>query len=156
MKDERNRAIAVLSYNQNKADAAVFIQLAAACFKEATKKSMNTQSVKENDLTVSAQEAETGDMGQKLLISGDKVALRMWDEQPGDGEDKAAHARSYETAGYVIEGKAELTLDGKTIPLEPGVSWVVPQGAEHSYKILEPFRAVEATHPPARGYKTGQ
>lgn len=33
--------------------------------------------------------------------------------------------------------------------LEPGNSWVVPKGANHTYKILEPFTAVEATHPPA-------
>ncbi len=117
---------------------------------------MNIKSVKEADLTVSTQEADTGNMGQKLLISGDNIALRMWNEQPGDAENKSATARNYETAGYVIEGKAELTLDGKTITLEPGVSWIVPQGVDHAYKILEPFRAVEATHPPARGYKTGQ
>lgn len=111
--------------------------------------------MKEADLTVSTDEATTGDMGQKLLISGDMIALRMWDEQPGDGEDKASHTCDYETAGYVIEGRAELTLGQKTIVLEPGVSWVVPQNAEHSYRILEPFRAVEATHPPARGYRSG-
>ena len=34
--------------------------------------------------------------------------------------------------------------------LESGNSWVVPEGASHSYKILEPFTAVEATFPPAQ------
>ena len=107
------------------------------------------------DVTVSTSEADTGDMGQKLLISGDMIALRLWDEQPGDSEDKTTHTRHYETAGYALEGRAELTLGEKTILLEPGVSWVVPQNTEHSYRILEHFRAVEATHPPARGYKSG-
>ena len=107
------------------------------------------------DVTVSTSEASTGDMGQKLLISGDMIALRLWDEQPGDGESKTTHTRDYETAGYVLEGRAELTLGEKTISLEPGVSWIVPQNAEHSYRILEHFRAVEATHPPARGYASG-
>jgi hypothetical protein len=32
--------------------------------------------------------------------------------------------------------------------LEPGNSWVVPEGAEHSYTILETFSAIEVTHPP--------
>ena len=117
---------------------------------------MNTQSIPDADLTISTQEADTGEMGQKLLISGDKIALRMWDEQPGEAEAKSPRSSSYETAGYVIEGRAELTMEGKTIVLEPGISWIVPQGAEHSYKILEPFRAIEATNPPARGYTTGQ
>ena len=34
--------------------------------------------------------------------------------------------------------------------LEPGDSWLVPAGAEHSYRILEVFSAVEATAPPAQ------
>ncbi len=33
--------------------------------------------------------------------------------------------------------------------LEPGDSWLVPAGAEHTYRILETFTAVEATSPPA-------
>ncbi|MGB3293746.1 MAG: cupin domain-containing protein [Phormidesmis sp.] len=116
---------------------------------------MNNQSMKKVDLTVSTDEANIGDMGQKLLISGDMIALRMWEQQPGDGESKANHTCDYETAGYVIAGRAELTLGEKTISLEPGVSWIVPQNVEHSYRILENFQAVEATHPPARGYKSG-
>ncbi len=103
------------------------------------------------DLTVDAGQAETGSMGQKLLISGNAIAMRLWDEQPGDGKQKAAVARNYETVGYVLSGRAELTVEGKTITLEPGTSWTVPEGAEHSYKIVEAFRAVEATHPSARG-----
>ncbi len=115
------------------------------------KKYMTTQESTTVDLTVSADQAETGSMGQKLLISGNAIAMRLWDEQPGDGEQKAAAARNYETVGYVLSGRAELTLKDKTITLKPGTSWTVPEGAEHSYKILEPFRAVEATHPSARG-----
>lgn len=117
---------------------------------------MNDQSMATDDFTVSQDEASVGNMGQKLLISGDKISMRLWEEQPGDGENKPMQARSYETVGYVLEGKAELVLPNKTVALEPGVSWVVPQEAEHSYKILEPFRAVEATNPPARGYSNGK
>jgi mannose-6-phosphate isomerase-like protein (cupin superfamily) len=50
----------------------------------------------------------------------------------------------------VIDGRAELHIEGQMVLLEPGDCWVVPQGAEHSYKILEPFTAVEATAPPAQ------
>lgn len=102
-------------------------------------------------LTVDAKEAPTGSMGQKLLVSGNAIALRMWDEQPNNDKDNAPHRNNYETVGYVMEGKAELTLEGETITLEAGTSWIVAEGAEHSYKILEPFRAIEATHPSARG-----
>ena len=50
----------------------------------------------------------------------------------------------------VISGRAELTIEGQTIMLEPGDSWLIPAGAEHSYRILEVFTAVEATAPPAQ------
>ncbi len=58
--------------------------------------------------------------------------------------------RDYETVGYVISGRAELDLEGQTVRLEPGDSWLVPAGARHSYRILEPLTAVEATSPPAQ------
>lgn len=88
-------------------------------------------------------------MGQKYLVSGKGVAMRLWDnEQPS--KPKPAAKRDYETVGYVIAGRAELHLEGQKIILEPGDSWLVPRAASHTYNILEPFTAVEATHPPAR------
>ena len=51
--------------------------------------------------------------------------------------------------GYVLSGRAELEIEGQTVRLEPGDSWVVPAEAEHTYRILEKFTAVEATAPPA-------
>lgn len=97
---------------------------------------------------VNAQSSPKGKMGQKYLASGVKVSMRLWEnEQPG--EPKAETKRDYETIGYVIQGRAELHLEGQMVLLEPGSSWVVPEGASHTYKILEPFTAVEATCPPA-------
>ena len=69
------------------------------------------------------------------------------------------HRHPMVVVGYVIKGRAELTVEGQTVTLGPGDSWVVPRGAEHTYRILETFTAVEATHPPAhvhgRDTKTG-
>jgi quercetin dioxygenase-like cupin family protein len=89
-----------------------------------------------------------GRQGQKYLAAGVHLAMRLWeDEQPG--EAKPTSRRDYETVGYVIRGRAELHLEGQMVLLEPGDSWVVPRGAEHTYKVLETFTAVEATSPPA-------
>ena len=57
--------------------------------------------------------------------------------------------RDYETVGYVINGRAELHLEGQKVVLEPGDSWVVPTGAVPTYSMLESCTAVEATYPPA-------
>lgn len=96
-------------------------------------------------LTVDA--APTGPEGEKLLARGASIALRMWkDEKPTD--DKPTAARPYETVGYVISGRAELVLAGKTTSLEPGSSWVVPRGVEHTYRVIETLTAIEATTAP--------
>lgn len=98
---------------------------------------------------VSATNSPKGEMGQKYLVSGKTVSMRMWEnEQPNEPKPKAK--RDYETVGYVISGRAELHLEGQKIELKAGDSWLVPKDASHTYKILEPFTAVEATSPPAR------
>lgn len=90
-----------------------------------------------------------GPEGEKFLASGKHVSMRLWEnEQPG--EPKAPSAAAYETVGYVLSGKAELHIAGQVVILEQGNSWVVPQGAEHTYNILESFSAVEATSPPSQ------
>ncbi|WP_336485465.1 cupin domain-containing protein [Methylobacterium nigriterrae] len=97
---------------------------------------------------ISSRTASAGAQGEVNLAAGERVALRMWrDEPPTDHKPSAS--RPYETVGYVISGRAELQLKGETITLEPGDSWLVPARTEHTYRILETFTAVEATAPPA-------
>jgi len=98
---------------------------------------------------VNAASAPRGEMGQRYLASGKTVSMRLFDQEPAGGA-KPPTRRDYETVGYVVSGRAELVLEGQTLRLEPGDSWLVPKGAEHTYRILEPFTAIEATAPPAQ------
>ena len=99
-------------------------------------------------IKVQSKYSPRGKMGQKYLASGVHVGMRLWEkEQPTDSKRLAA--RDYETVGYVLEGRAQLHLEGQTVLLEPGDAWVVPKGVAHTYKVLEPFTAIEATCPPA-------
>jgi quercetin dioxygenase-like cupin family protein len=97
---------------------------------------------------VDSSHSPAGDLGQTYLASGTRVSMRLWEVGPTDG--LGPHTRPYETVGYVIEGKAELHLGDQKVTLEPGDSWVVPEGAEHHYVVHERLKAVEATAPPAR------
>lgn len=127
---------------------------------EAHQERMAEQRVHDSDLEGASRLGDTtvkkvqsrfspkGHMGQKYLVSGVKVSMRLWEREPV-GEAEPAIWRPYETVGYVIDGRAELHLEGQVIVLEPGDSWVVPRGSMHTYRILEPFTAVEATCPPA-------
>ncbi len=105
---------------------------------------MTDKSVKK----VSSGDSPEGEMGQKYLVSGKSVSMRLWEKEEA-GEPKPEEKRDYETVGYVVSGKAELHLEGQKILLEKGDSWVVPKGASHTYEIKESFTAVEATSPPA-------
>ena len=103
-----------------------------------------------SDTTIKKVEAASspkGEMGQKYLVSGKRVSMRLWDLQPGS-EVKHTTNRDYETVGYVIAGSAKLELEEQTL-LKAGDSWLVPAGATHQYTITEPFKAIEATSPPA-------
>lgn len=103
---------------------------------------------------VASAESPVGDDGQVYLASGVGVAMRMWREK-APTDDKEPHTNPYETVGYVISGRARLHLEGQTVNLEPGDSWLVPKDASHSYEILEPLTAVEATAPPAHLHGRG-
>jgi quercetin dioxygenase-like cupin family protein len=97
---------------------------------------------------VNVRYSPLGKRGQKYLASGVKLSMRLW-EQEQPGKPKSATQRPYETVGYVVSGRAELEIEGQTVMLEPGDSWLVPKDSRHRYTILEPFTAVEATCPPA-------
>lgn len=98
---------------------------------------------------VTAAHAPKGKLGQTYLVSGKTVAMRLWDHEPPSSTEPVSR-RDYETLGYVVEGKAELQIEGQRIMLRPGDAWLVPAGTIHSYRILETFTAIEATSPPAR------
>jgi quercetin dioxygenase-like cupin family protein len=98
---------------------------------------------------VSSAHSPTGDQGEVYLASGKRLSMRMWRDEP-PSQNKPSSKHEYEVVGYVISGRAELLIEGQMVRLEPGDSWVVPAGSEHSYRILETFTAVEATAPPAQ------
>jgi quercetin dioxygenase-like cupin family protein len=97
---------------------------------------------------VDSKHSPKGELGQKYLVSGKSVSMRLWEEETS-ADAKPPAKREYETVGYVIKGKAELEIEGQKIILEPGDSWLVPKNSSHTYRILETFTAVEATSPPA-------
>ena len=96
---------------------------------------------------VSSKGTEACPTGEVLLATGATMGMRMWqNEEP---QEKAPHRSPYETLGYVVAGRAELTIEDESVTLEPGDSYLVPRNVEHTYRILETFSAIECTSPPA-------
>jgi quercetin dioxygenase-like cupin family protein len=98
---------------------------------------------------VDSSHSPHGRLGQTYLASGKRVSLRLWDHLT-NSTHKEDTVRDYETVGYVVNGHAKLHIEGQVITLNPGDSWVVPEGAHHHYEISDSFTAVEATSPPAQ------
>ncbi len=96
---------------------------------------------------VDSEHAPRGSHGERYLAAGTKIAMRLWEhEKPGNYDETE---RAYEVVGYVIDGRAVLNIEGQTVTLEPGDSYVVPRGSRHSYSVTEPLTVVEATCPPS-------
>src|SRR6266508_3199632 len=95
---------------------------------------------------VEAGSSPTGEMGQRYLVAGKRVSMRLWIDEPG-GKLKAPTRREYETVGYVISGSAKLDLEGQTLILKRGDSWLVPAGAsELPCMVLAPSRLRTRSH----------
>ena len=104
-----------------------------------------------SEYKVSRSETQHGKDGEHHLIRGETGAMRLWhNEQPSDTADKEPSRNDYETLGYVISGRVELTVAGQTLTLGEGDSYRVPKGAEHVYRVLETLTAVEVTAPAER------
>ena len=69
-------------------------------------------------MKVDSAHSPRGSMGQRHLAISKSMAMRLWDENPGD--EKPPTTRGYETIGYVISGRAELRSEGQLVNFE---SW---------------------------------
>ncbi len=83
---------------------------------------MSDTTIKKIDSVHSPRGAE----GKKYLASGTGIAMRLWEGEPA-GEENSPRRNAYETVGYVISGRAELTCEGQTVVLE---SWQLLAGPE--------------------------
>jgi len=97
-----------------------------------------------HDTTIKKVEAGSsprGEMGQKYLVAGKRVSMRLWKDEPG-GTLKHPTSRDYETVGYVISGSAKLDLEGQILNLKAGDSWLVPEGDSpiHHHRTFYGYR----------------
>ncbi len=81
------------------------------------------------------------------LVTGDALALRLWNEPAGTAGEP--HTQPYETVGYVVAGRVEVHVAGRSTTCGPGESYHVPADATRHYVVAEDLVAVEATSPPA-------
>lgn len=94
-------------------------------------------------IAVRGDHAADGPEGEKTLVRGQKMRMRLWEGEPA-GTKKPEHANDYEYVAYVIEGRIRATVDGHTFEVGTGDSYCVPAGSPYSLEILEDATVVEA------------
>jgi hypothetical protein len=81
----------------------------------------------DNTVKVNSEYSPLGEIGQKYLVSGKKVSMRIWKDIP-PSDSKSPSQRAYETVGYVLKGRAELHIGTPVVMLEAGSSCWCPKG----------------------------
>jgi quercetin dioxygenase-like cupin family protein len=65
----------------------------------------------------------------------------------------AAHSHPHEQAGHVLSGRYRLTIGaGEPMELEPGDSYVIAGGVEHSLEVIDSGFVLDAFSPPREDY----
>ena len=65
-------------------------------------------------------------------------------------DDQACVYADYDEIVYVLGGKAELTIDGKTQTIAKGTAFYVPRGQPYGYKVIEGPNELIAVFTPAK------
>ena len=58
------------------------------------------------------------------------------------GEGLSEHTAPFDATVYIVDGKAEITIDGKSHLLEAGEAIVMPAHIPHALVAVEPFKMV--------------
>ena len=70
-----------------------------------------------------------------------------------EGAVMPIHSHLHEQVSHVLEGKFELSLNGNTRVLEPGIVAVIPPHVEHGGKALTNCLLLDVFHPERDDYK---
>jgi quercetin dioxygenase-like cupin family protein len=79
------------------------------------------------------------------LVHGEKTLMGRFSLTKG--AVIPTHSHPHEQTGIMISGKLRFIVDGETMEVEPGDSWCLPGGAEHSAEALADSVVVEVFSP---------
>lgn len=84
------------------------------------------------------------------LVHGEKTLMGKF--RIAKGAAIPAHSHPHEQTGIMISGRLRFNVDGKVTDVEPGDSWCLPGGVEHSAEALEDSVVVEVFSPLREDY----
>lgn len=85
------------------------------------------------------------------FVHGERLTLALW--RVSEGALLPAHAHPHEQISTVLEGRFELTVDGRAEVLEAGRVAVIPPNVRHEGRALTPCRILDAFAPVREDYR---
>lgn len=85
-----------------------------------------------------------GNLRRVLLHTDELMLVEFAFERGGVG---VLHSHPHVQASYVVEGRFEVTIDGKVEEIAAGGAYIVPSGLVHGVKALEKGRLVDSFTP---------
>lgn len=84
------------------------------------------------------------------LVYGDKTLMAQFTLAKGSAIP--THSHPHEQTGIMVSGQLRFIIDGETMDVEPGDSWCLPGGVEHSAEALEDAVVIEVFSPVREDY----
>lgn len=69
------------------------------------------------------------------------------------GSNLPAHRHVHEQITYILEGKLDMTIDGKLCPLIAGMYYVIPSNIVHSAVAVTDCKVIDVFNPTRDDYK---
>ena len=86
-----------------------------------------------------------------VFVNSDNMTLAFWTIEAG--AEMPEHSHPHEQVSTVLEGTFELTVEGETKQLDPGIVAVIPSNAVHGGTAITACRIIDVFHPVREEYK---
>lgn len=85
------------------------------------------------------------------FVHSERMTFAYWNISAGAVLPE--HAHPHEQVANVLSGEFELTIDGQTQVLNPGIVAVIPGGASHSGRAITDCRVMDVFQPVRDDYR---
>jgi len=76
----------------------------------------------------------------KIVLKNDKGDISLFAFDKGEGLSE--HSSPFDALVYIVDGSAEIIINGNSNMLKAGESIIMPSNTPHALKAIEPFKMV--------------
>ena len=76
----------------------------------------------------------------KIVLKNDKGDISLFAFDKGEGLSE--HSSPFDALVYIVDGSAEIIINGNSNMLKAGESIIMPSNTPHALKAVEPFKMV--------------